>query len=311
MYYILTTYFQDHWNKVKNNRTSYITKYLKIDRNKLINDTQTIFLRINKDTNVVEKAWLGKVYNIEEIGDKTYYSIKIDNEIELEPDIIRTKIGWYVIDTILQYVPPQKYKIEEDKKFIYNKQILTGKWDSGWSLDLHTHHSIALPDGQFDTTRTPIGELLYKLKYQNNKECIDKIIAFANEFFKDADFSKILNEIDIIIPVPPSTKRVFQPVYELANKIGAHVNKKVDLNYLIKIKETSSIKNEDDPVKRSEILKDVFTVKDNRYEGKSVLLFDDLFRSGATLNEITNTLMNIGKIKKAFVFTITKTRTKR
>ena len=42
--------------------------------------------------------------------------------------------------------------------------------------------------------------------------------------------------------------------------------------------------------------------------GKKVLLFDDLYRSGSTLNEITNTLYEEGGVSDVYVLTITKTR---
>jgi predicted amidophosphoribosyltransferase len=42
-----------------------------------------------------------------------------------------------------------------------------------------------------------------------------------------------------------------------------------------------------------------------------VLLFDDLYRSGETLKEITRVLMEEGQVSKVFVLTITKTRRKR
>ena len=46
---------------------------------------------------------------------------------------------------------------------------LTGPWDEGFAPDFHTVGSQYLGDDaygfpQFETTRTPIGELLYKLQ---------------------------------------------------------------------------------------------------------------------------------------------------
>ena len=38
------------------------------------------------------------------------------------------------------------------------------------------------------------------------------------------------------------------------------------------------------------------------------LLFDDLYRSGATMNEITTTLYDQGSAADVFVLTITRTR---
>jgi competence protein ComFC len=43
-------------------------------------------------------------------------------------------------------------------------------------------------------------------------------------------------------------------------------------------------------------------------EGGHVLLFDDLFRSGATMNAITDVLLGKGKAASVRAFTITRTR---
>jgi predicted amidophosphoribosyltransferase len=42
-----------------------------------------------------------------------------------------------------------------------------------------------------------------------------------------------------------------------------------------------------------------------------IILFDDLYRSGETLGEITRTLMSKGKIDRVYVLTITRTRSLR
>lgn len=48
-----------------------------------------------------------------------------------------------------------------------------------------------------------------------------------------------------------------------------------------------------------------------KYQNKKVLIFDDLFRSGSTLKEITKTLYNTGKVQNVYIVTLTKTRSKR
>ncbi|WP_180380065.1 ComF family protein [Campylobacter porcelli] len=61
---------------------------------------------------------------------------------------------------------------------------------------------------------------------------------------------------------------------------------------------------------RARILKDAFRC-DKRYKNKKILLIDDLFRSGATLNEITKTLYTQGEVDNVYVLCFTKTRSKR
>jgi competence protein ComFC len=71
------------------------------------------------------------------------------------------------------------------------------------------------------------------------------------------------------------------------------------------------LKNIDDPTEREEQLKDAFDVKDERYKDKSILVFDDIYRSGQTLMEITKTLLNKGNVKEVYVLVLTKTTYKK
>jgi len=195
-----------------------------------------------------------------------------------------------------------------------NPQKLQGSWKDGWALDLHTTSSkpIYNDDGvivSWDTIRPLIAEELYRLKYKFEKSRSDKIANTAADFL-----NKIKNDwkFDLIMPIPPSDiNREFQPVYEIAVKLGHKIGVPVDISSLQKLKSTSQLKTIDDPTQRNEILNGAFTVRTNSIYGKTILLFDDLFRSGATLEAVCNVLINKGRVKEVYVFTITKTRSKR
>lgn len=72
------------------------------------------------------------------------------------------------------------------------------------------HDSFGNP--QFDTKRTELGELVFRLKNRNDKNAVDSISDPAVEFIKGWG-----PRIDLIVPVPPSRKRAHQPVIEIAN----------------------------------------------------------------------------------------------
>jgi predicted amidophosphoribosyltransferase len=122
---------------------------------------------------------------------------------------------------------------------------------------------------------------------------------------------RIFNYIDAIIPVPPSKERSLQPVTAIAIEAGKLTGKKVDTNYIKKLKSTSELKSITNPDDRAKILENAFSIIDNRYVGKDVLLFDDLYRSGTTLKELTNVLYKYGKVKNVYIITMTKTRVNR
>ena len=81
-------------------------------------------------------------------------------------------------------------------------------WELGLAFDLHTVTSTYLGPNQFghdqlDNTRSKMGELLYQLKYQNNKSAISTIIELLN--------ATIIENLDYIISVPSSKLQNFQP----------------------------------------------------------------------------------------------------
>lgn len=195
-----------------------------------------------------------------------------------------------------------------------NPQKLDGHWNEGWALDLHTTSSTPVGvdehgHSRFETVRPPIAEELFKLKYRNEKNRIEAIAKPASDFLNKF---KSKWQLDLIIPIPPSdNNRAFQPVYELAKAIGRKVNLPVDFKTLRKTKSTSQLKEIDDPEQRKEILKDAFDIAANSLNGKDVLIFDDLYRSGETLNAVCDILLKKGKARGVYVLTITKTRSKR
>ena len=187
--------------------------------------------------------------------------------------------------------------------------ILKGNWKAGWAIDLHTISSVPLGDGKFNTIYTPIGGALNGLKYHHDFSQASILSKYAIDFLKTRLVVKYLN---VILPVPPSVlEREHQPVYEVAERIGSHLQIPVDMQYLFKKKETSQLKNIDDQNERDNLLKEAFNIKNKRYKNMKILLFDDLYRSGSTLKAITDILYTEGKVQNVYVLTLTKTRVKK
>jgi len=186
---------------------------------------------------------------------------------------------------------------------------LKGNWKAGLALDYHSVSSTLNEDRQFKTNRTQIGEIVYKLKYQEDETQIKPLAQITADFLKSR---KITLYLSAILPVPPSIViRKFQPVFEIAKEIGKILKMKVDTEYLIKSKPTTEMKDIESFENRVNILKGRFEIKDARYHSKKVLLFDDLYISGATLHVLTELLYEKGKVDSVYVLTITKTRSKK
>ena len=187
-------------------------------------------------------------------------------------------------------------------------ELRGGNWRAGWALDYHTVSSAYTDGGSLETERSEVGELLYQLKYREDRSKIEPLAERASEFLETR---LVLPHLAAIIPVPPSVERDFQPVLELAVAIGRKLGLPVPADYLIKVKRTTSLKNLDGKRDRKKELIGVFRIEDNRFAGKCALVFDDIFRSGETLREIIGTLIEQGGVARVFVLTLTRTRKKK
>jgi predicted amidophosphoribosyltransferase len=182
-----------------------------------------------------------------------------------------------------------------------------GNWISGYALDIHTVSSVHVGINEighdvFDTKRSELGELLYRLKYNGDLSAAEPIIDATATFLKPSRA-----KFDLIIPVPPSGVRRVQPVIVLARGIGEALNLPV-VDCVTTTRSATQLKGVMDREKRQELLKGLHAVDRACTKGKSILLFDDLYRSGATMSAITDLLMRKGEAVGVRVLTITRTR---
>lgn len=123
-------------------------------------------------------------------------------------------------------------------------------------------------------------------------------------------FCSIRNKFDLIIPVPPSGKRPLQPVIVLARGIGKKLGLPV-VECVTTTRPATQLKGVKDSEKRKELLDGLYAVDRTYTQGKSILLFDDLYRSGATMNAVTDLLVSQGEAEVVRILAITKTRNTR
>lgn len=113
--------------------------------------------------------------------------------------------------------------------------------------------------------------------------------------------------VDILVPVPPSTRRAVQPVLVLAKAISQRL--RIPLaNCVTRTRDIAQLKNVFDLDERAGLLEGLHAVDKSVTRGNRVLLFDDLYRSGATMNAITTELYETGEATDVFALTITRTR---
>ena len=190
-----------------------------------------------------------------------------------------------------------------------NIQRINGNWDLGYSLDKHVLQSIYLGENQwghaeFDTTRSEVGEALFLLKYRSDYAKIPEI---ANQISES--LSQYFSTACLVIPMPASKQRVRQPVREIALKVAENMKIPCLENLLIKSVNTPQMKDIDSREDKVNTLVKAFTINDVLGDGNyDVLIVDDLYDTGSSLEAATKVLREYSKIRNIYVATVTRKR---
>jgi len=185
---------------------------------------------------------------------------------------------------------------------------IRGNWDKGYVLDQHVLKSVPIGENvygrmEFDTIRTELGELLFLYKYRNKADCLEKIIELIKPFL---DAWEDLKEVDIVLPVPPTKQRVFQPATEIALSIAEHLG----VSFIDEILEKTNSEHAKDTAGTAENSKVRVIAKEKATREHTILLVDDLYGTGNTLHECVAALKDDPKLTKIFVLVMTKRKGK-
>ena len=184
---------------------------------------------------------------------------------------------------------------------------IVGAWSEGFALDVHVVSS--KPQGhndfghmEFDSRRSELGECLYRLKYRSDLTAVEAIVNAAAGFFDDWNPSS-----DVIVPVPPSNRRGLHPVIVLAEALGERLGLPL-ADCVERTRNIPQLKNVQNRKERLRLLADLHAIETGVLKGKKVLLFDDLYRSGATMNAVAEVLYKQGKAADVVTLAVTRTR---
>lgn len=174
-------------------------------------------------------------------------------------------------------------------------------------LDKHSVSSVYLGDDehghpQFNTTRSEVGEATFQLKYRNDWAQAEPLAqAIASNIYPK------LSEVGFIVPMPASSQRARQPVTEIANKLGAILKVPVLHNVLIRAKNGKPLKDLSTKDEKIEAIGSSFSVNDEiTNNGQwNVLVVDDLFHTGASMETACKALRTYPKVGKIYVAALT------
>jgi len=191
-------------------------------------------------------------------------------------------------------VSPVNPEIEDFLNRSHPRQ-LKGVWHSGWSLGFHSQFS-----GDH-WSRSRVGDLAYKLKYLADRSVLPELVEISLELFNQ---HPELIDVDAILPVPSTSNRAFDPVLAFCDALSERIRRPV-LAVLQKTRATLPQKEMKTMAQKRKNVAGAFSLTEI-LNGKRILLVDDLFDSGETLNEITRLLLRSG-IESVCVLTLTST----
>jgi len=185
---------------------------------------------------------------------------------------------------------------------------LKGPWTTGFAFDVHTIKSVHRGENEwghavFESTRSEMGEYIYRLKYRQDVSMIGRIVDLLQT---QLEFVKFMMNVDVILPVPPSNKgRKLQPVVLIAQKLAEVFGKEFRVDVLDSTN-TEQVKDIDSHEKYSTV-KNSILVNDRLDKIKRILILDDLFDSGSTLSAYVMALREKGYMNVS-IFALTRTR---
>lgn len=162
--------------------------------------------------------------------------------------------------------------------------------------------SIALGENFEDKERTYIGNLEYEAKYNNNQKALNEIIEYTKYWLEKLPFYK---NVDFICAVPPSKKGNDNLPRQIVNGIEGfkfeNISDKITWG-----KDKEALKEVKSSDKYS-LLEETGLAIDCNIKNKVILLIDDLYQSGVTMQYIAKELKQAGATK-VFGLSIVKSR---
>lgn len=184
---------------------------------------------------------------------------------------------------------------------------IPGRWQAGFALDFHTLSSAYLGDNQhghpvFETRRTDLGELLYRFKYRSDEAALRDIVDAATAFVRTWD-----PKPTAVVATPASRQRARQPVAAIALGLARSVGLPFLADAIRCSRDIPELKDVYEYERRLSLLEDLHTVDGAAVRGQ-LLLLDDLYRSGATMNAVAKGLYDDGGAAVVLALAITRTR---
>lgn len=174
----------------------------------------------------------------------------------------------------------------EEEEFCFDCRRRKHSYEQGRSLWLH---------------KEPVQSAIYAFKYKNRRVYGE---TFAKEMAERFEKLIALWEIDRIVPVPLHKKRRrrrgFNQAEILAEELGRRLHIPVDASLVIREKDTTPQK-ELGQGNRKKNLKKAFRLCKSPVRGERLLIIDDIYTTGSTIDSMAEVLKKAGSEKIYFL----------
>jgi ComF family protein len=137
-----------------------------------------------------------------------------------------------------------------------------------------------------------VQNLLHELKYKGRTDVGETLGVFYGSILKDSD--TVFKKADVILPVPLHYKKLRKRGYNQSDFFAKGLSKSMNIAWSDSLlqrnifTETQTGKNR---IERWENVEDIFELKNKEnFEGKHIILVDDVVTTGATLEACANAL---------------------
>lgn len=149
-----------------------------------------------------------------------------------------------------------------------------------------------------------IRDSLYRFKYMGRQEYAAWYGQEMTRALADRVRKGGFPKPDLIVPVPLSDRRMRKRGYNQAALLAREVSKRCAVpcleGALLRVRDTRPLKNEG-VLERQENLKRSFLVYGNDVKLKSIMLIDDIYTTGATVDACAKALLSAGAVNVTFL----------
>ncbi len=149
----------------------------------------------------------------------------------------------------------------------------------------------------------PVRNALHRLKYRRDVALGEALTPQLSKYLADLTWP-----VNLVVPVPLSRKRLAERGYNQVSLIARPLAMAMRIAYapdaLVRSHETRSQVGLT-RVQRQENVRNAFQARENRVNGRSILLMDDVATTGSTLSSCAEALYEAGA-RDVFAFTVSR-----